>query len=793
MSDFVIENGVLKKYTGSDADVTIPDSVTEIGGDAFCGCSSLTSVTISDSVTEIGDWAFYGCTGLTSITIPDSVTIIGDRAFYGCTGLTSVTIPNSVTKIGDCAFYGCNDSKVHVLRIKKDEKVFCNVPNAKLKSVVFNRIRAFNMEYSIWDLLDEQTKFDLFISYQDENIIGEYKKHKTDILPFGAMLLERIAGNPSESECIAAVTYMELSYKKMSSSQLTDMINVLNRSESGKIALRSVSPDVIAKAGIQLSERDIMSDAAKVVLNYIQNEHMTISELEKDFNDMYSLSARFIPEMFYTDNTVVEGFVAAWLFMANEKTEISRYNGRLCVKAANGPGLLDDVKTVLQYIDDESLQKCLLQLADNYLGSASMTKKHYLSYPICRYADEKTMTELTKKAPSWRSGASGNNAPAFRIFCDAVIYSDTRAAMMFADKYKELEKYARIRGMSGNDFRDVYLSDTGLDKERTKEYNLGNQIVKVRLLKDLSFSVELSNGKTSKSLPKTGADPKKCEEVNKDFAELKKLVKKILKNRFDLMFEDFLNGRKENAESWKRAYLNNPVLRDAAQRIVWSQNRKLFIVSDDSVVDVKGKEYNVTDKPITIAHPLNMSDKEVSEWQRYLIANDIKQPFEQMWEPVRSAEQIRENRYEGSNVPLFWFSNKDKHGIHAYGVRSYSEDYGFELDDCDLEAESSTGRLYELKYCTDVTYTLGKFSFDKYTRKVNHIVCMLDKVTTAGRVAADDITVYDNLPLFTIAQIMEFLRVAEENHAVNVAAMLIEYKNKTYPDYDPMDEFTLDW
>lgn len=92
-----------------------------------------------------------------------------------------------------------------------------------------------------------------------------------------------------------------------------------------------------------------------------------------------------------------------------------------------------------------------------------------------------------------------------------------------------------------------------------------------------------------------------------------------------------------------------------------------------------------------------------------------------------------------------------------------------------------------------VTYTLGKFSFDKYTRKVNHIVCMLDKVKTAGRIAADDITVYNYLPLFTIAQIMEFLRVAEENQAVKVADMLIEYKNKMYPDYDPMDEFTLDW
>ena len=42
------------------------------------------------------------CTSLTSVTIPNSVTSIGDEAFDGCTSLTSVTIPNSVTSIGDC-------------------------------------------------------------------------------------------------------------------------------------------------------------------------------------------------------------------------------------------------------------------------------------------------------------------------------------------------------------------------------------------------------------------------------------------------------------------------------------------------------------------------------------------------------------------------------------------------------------------------------------------------------------------------------------------------------------------
>ncbi len=85
----------------------IPNSVTEIGGSAFAGCTGLTSVTIPNSVTSIGGSAFSGCNGLTSVTIPNSVTTIGSFAFYGCSGLTSVTIPNSVTSIGIYAFQNC--------------------------------------------------------------------------------------------------------------------------------------------------------------------------------------------------------------------------------------------------------------------------------------------------------------------------------------------------------------------------------------------------------------------------------------------------------------------------------------------------------------------------------------------------------------------------------------------------------------------------------------------------------------------------------------------------------------
>jgi len=105
-------------YCSSLTSVTIPNSVTSIGDRAFSNCSSLASITIdannpnyssqsgilyNKNKTSILAWP--AASG--SITIPNSVTSIGDNAFYYCISLESVTIPNSVTSIGNWAFSGC--------------------------------------------------------------------------------------------------------------------------------------------------------------------------------------------------------------------------------------------------------------------------------------------------------------------------------------------------------------------------------------------------------------------------------------------------------------------------------------------------------------------------------------------------------------------------------------------------------------------------------------------------------------------------------------------------------------
>ena len=192
--DFNLTTGTITKYNGTDTVVVIPSkingvTVTTIGTDAFLGLN-ITSVTIPDSVTEIGSNAFADCTNLTSVnyagdwsnltiqsgnpavqdaaneqlfdfaftpdntavivnnykckgtaadvtipsrykgkpvtainnaafpnsavtsvTIPDSITSIPDAAFVNCSKLTNISIPNSVTYIGFSAFSSCTSLK----------------------------------------------------------------------------------------------------------------------------------------------------------------------------------------------------------------------------------------------------------------------------------------------------------------------------------------------------------------------------------------------------------------------------------------------------------------------------------------------------------------------------------------------------------------------------------------------------------------------------------------------------------------------------------------------------------
>ena len=77
--------------------ISIPDSVTGIGGLAFFNCKNLTSLDLT-SIETIGVRAFDRCEGLGEVTLSSSLVTIGELAFY-MSGLTSIDIPDSVHDI----------------------------------------------------------------------------------------------------------------------------------------------------------------------------------------------------------------------------------------------------------------------------------------------------------------------------------------------------------------------------------------------------------------------------------------------------------------------------------------------------------------------------------------------------------------------------------------------------------------------------------------------------------------------------------------------------------------------
>lgn len=98
--------------------LVIPSSVSSISGFAFFQCRSITSLTIPGSVEAIGSSAFEDCTGLTSVSFENGLSEIGGSSFEGCTGITSIIFPSSVTSIALNAFLECTSLETIISEIK---------------------------------------------------------------------------------------------------------------------------------------------------------------------------------------------------------------------------------------------------------------------------------------------------------------------------------------------------------------------------------------------------------------------------------------------------------------------------------------------------------------------------------------------------------------------------------------------------------------------------------------------------------------------------------------------------
>ena len=192
-------------------EITIPNSVKEIGYNAFKDCKNLSKINLG-SIEKISFDVFKGCTSLKSITIPktlkggsvtpclnnsnitnitfeEGLTVIPSSLCEN-TGVTEITIPNSVKKIENNAFKDCkNLKKITILdnvtnisfdvfkNHDNDLTIYCYKDSEAAKYAIKNDIKYVYLTKENNENSDNDDK-----NTENEDKSKDFEKHRYEII-----------------------------------------------------------------------------------------------------------------------------------------------------------------------------------------------------------------------------------------------------------------------------------------------------------------------------------------------------------------------------------------------------------------------------------------------------------------------------------------------------------------------------------------------------------------------------------------------------------------------------------
>lgn len=829
--------------------ITIPNSVKKIGHSTFYDCESLTGVTIPDSVTIIDMYAFSKCKSLAHVTIPDTVKSIGHCAFSGCELLGSVEISDNVTIDGSSPFGQAsveysNSGKVLIrgnaqngevivkdgtTRILKDALSHLfgwNVASKVRKIVLPDSIRLFDETDLGFEKIDinipkgylrQQTKLPVDFTIK---LLGNHWKEKASIEDYAYLYIFQTAkkfkelcektlvqspdvavttfinilnDNPSNPNFVKVAEFMFNNKSAVSQDNINTVYTMAINSKAKK-AFEMLAPlatvtDVAIESKTQKKAKTTATKAKHPIEEMCRKEFAS-SVIEASIKKA-NINAKDLARVYYKNSKekasefVVMCAIAPYLDIMKERPkQIGAYksdylNVSFCEKADK----------IAAELDRESFIAALIKAA--HIQDAHAKPQRLI--PLCRFGTSEQIKEVVSYIGKWDEwyAYSSSGRSTIIVARGALMLSDTREAMLYIEKCKLLSEYAKLRGTDEASIRDNVLADFGFDSNGKIIYDLGNTTIEITIAEDLTLSIyDVGANKIVKSIPKKGADADKYEKASAQYSEIKANVKKVVKTRNDMLFEEFLSGKTRSAASWQSSYLKNPILHRVAELIVWKHGRNYFTLSESGAVDSSNNPYEIGESgQIGVAHPMEMTKSEISKWQKYFLSHGLKQPFEQIWEPVVDEKTLKEDRYRGLPIPFYRFRGQLKHGIDIYDADFHNEIsitlYGFKAEILRLDWE---------RHSIDVNHRFEIKSikpYGKFSRSHNHLIAYLDKCTIYGRIKNDDVNVVELLNSFTLAQIMDFIRFANENNSTNVTAAIMDYKNAHYGNESVMDEFVL--
>ena len=834
---------------------------TEYG--TFEGCGKLKKVSL-ENTTEICSSAFEDC-GLTSVILPDTLQTIGRKAFSGCR-FKSVQVPKSVTEIGEKAFGGAENISVydtlqssigeigvyyggggwgsrgepfvrHTITVLSGER-----DEVKLVVPMFTD-GTYHMEKMLTGSWKEGAAFDMqvldgyFTKIKDTEVkiaIALKRLQYPYELPDGfrdayISYLNRsakaIARQLIDSRDLDSLIVLE-TYGLIKKAAIDELIAYATEKKATAfverlLACKQSQPQGEGEKGGKPRQNSGKKQSAKK-----EKAGADAPELSPEAEQIRKLAVKQLSAAKLADwglqkriptdrvsrvrmaGTEEQAPVEAVLFVLRsymgQLRTLPAYNYRWYRSDCEAFSISNEADEIAGKINLTDLLAIITETDEEPKGN-NIRNASFMAVQG-RYADSAQISRLVHLAEQLVHSKDTRDRQLSIVLRGALLLSDTIPAAQFADKCGFLASYASLHGMTESQVRMRIMANAGEGIEVSRQFDLGDTVITASLTDDLKITLfDTVKQKTIRSFPGKGANPELIDLRKKEFEAFKAELMNYIQQRSELLHSLHMSGEYIDQQTWRQGFLEHPVAVRLTQLLVWQDSTgSTFMTANGQLIRANGESCK-PEGDVRVAHVLDMAADDAAAWRSWLVANNKKQLFEQVWEPVITwTKKGLDKRYSGAAI-----TKKERNALRKalaargvtfkYKEKSYywtEEGWGTVSDDPDVMC---------LGHSTEIVYTVeGEDSIclqdlstgeKKGSREMNAILLELDKATVSHQVTQDNdaALIESTLSTFTAAQIASLLTLAIDSKAARCTALLLEYKHARFPEFETVEEFTLDW
>ena len=351
--------------------------------------------------------------------------------------------------------------------------------------------------------------------------------------------------------------------------------------------------------------------------------------------------------------------------------------GHLCTMLAmSQPGdTYAGVEIVREAVDPLSLAELAWAMFERWQTAGHPAKEGWVLEALGLLGDDGTVRRLSPLIRAWPGEGAHKRAVTGLDVLSAIgsdvalmhlhgIAEKTKFAGLKSAARAKMDEVAEALGLTAEQLADRLVPDFGLDANGSMVLDYGERRFRVGFDEQLKPVVADEDGSRRKLLPKPGAkdDPALAPAAYARFAGLKKDVKTVAADQIRRFERAMVNGRRWTAAEQRTLFVDHPLLRHLARRLVWGtfdagdQPTGSFRVAEDQTLAGPDDDALMLpdDTAVGIAHPLHLGGT-VGAWSDVFADYEILQPFPQLGREVlaltaeeRSSRRL--GRFAGASV-----------------------------------------------------------------------------------------------------------------------------------------------